>query len=80
MSFLMLALLVVFASATVLVLADSAMRLWSVMGGFKAQHTATVHGQAELPSLRGRSAGRVSTRVSYALAGTPLLAEQRAAA
>lgn len=65
MSFLMLALLVAFACAAALVLADSALRLWSAMGGLAAQRSAVTGGFADLPQLRSRAA-RVSTRVSYA--------------
>lgn len=59
----MLALLAAFAAAIALVLADSGLRLWSALGGIKAQRGATRNPRMELP--RRRATARVTTQVSY---------------
>lgn len=62
MTLLLLALLVAFAGATALVLADSGLRLWSAFAGIRAQHGALLGGQRE--AVRRRA--RITTRISYA--------------
>ena len=67
MTLLLLALLAAIATATGIVLADSGLRLMSALGGIRAEQ-AMVAGGADIPSLRGQRANRVTTRVSYARA------------
>lgn len=68
MAILFLALLTAFAFGTVMVLADSGMRLWSAMGGLKAQHRALSTGQIEAP----KRSSHVTMRISYARSVTAL--------
>ena len=77
MTVLLIALLVAFAAATAIVLADSGLRLWSAFGGIGAQQALLRRG-AGLPAARVPCAARVVTRVSYARPAT--IAPQRAAA
>jgi hypothetical protein len=79
MSFVMLALLIAFAAATALVLADSGLRLWSALGGLKAQRLALASGPLGHQQSRVRSA-RMTTRVSYVPARPAQPAPRRAAA
>lgn len=69
MTLLLIALLVAFAAATGIVLADSGLRMWSALGGTKAQQ-AMLHKAAGVPSMRVQRAARVVTRVSYARSGS----------
>ena len=62
MTLLLIALLVAFAAATGIVLADSGLRLWSAFGGIRARQAVLRNGDG-LPAAR---AARVTTRVSYA--------------
>ena len=70
MTLLLIALLVAFAAATGIVLADSGLRLWSALGGIRGQQ-ATLRKVAGLPALRGQRPARVMTRVSYARPEVP---------
>lgn len=79
MTFMMLALLVAFALATTIVLADSGLRLWSAVAAIKGQRMAILY-EAGLPEVRNIAAARVSTRVSYARQSPALSAPLRAAA
>lgn len=65
MTLLLIALLIAFAAATAIVLADSGLRMWSAFGGIRAQR-AMLRNNSGLPALRDRRAARVTTRVSYA--------------
>ena len=57
----MLTLLVAFAAASALVLADSGLRLCSAIGGIKVRREALLAVQAGTPQRQAR----VKTRVSY---------------
>lgn len=76
MTLLLIALLVAFAAATGAVLADSGLRLWSAVGGIRAQQ-AMLGNEMALPAARQRAA-RVVMRVNYARPAP--VAPQRAAA
>lgn len=76
MTLLLIALLVAFAAAAGIVLADSGLRLWSALGGIRVQQAALQAGS--VPALRGQRTARVVTRVSYARPAMP--ATQRRAA
>ena len=65
MTLLLIALLIAFAAATAIVLADSGLRMWSAFGGIRAQQ-ATLRNNSGLPTLRDQGAVRMTTRVSYA--------------
>jgi hypothetical protein len=75
MTLLLIALLIAFAAATAVVLADSGLRMWSAFGGITAQQ-AMLRNISELPALRDYRAARVTPRVSYArtVPATPLRA------
>lgn len=75
----MLALLVALTAATVIVLADSGLRLWFALGGIKAQRAAIQTGAADRLRCATRSSARTTTRFSYARAGATV-APLRAAA
>lgn len=75
MTLVMLALLVALTAATALILADSALRLWSAAGGLKQQNDVLRGRPLELPRMR--PAARVTTQVNYA---RPNSAPLRAAA
>lgn len=66
MTFVMIALLIAFAVATAIVLADSGLRLWFAIGEIAAQRKEAMRGNGELPQLRNRAAAQVSMRISYA--------------
>lgn len=66
MAILMLTLLIAFAAATAIVLADSGLRMWSAVAGIKAQHRAVMGLSTQVPQVRARHAVRMTTRVSYA--------------
>lgn len=74
MALVTLTVMIALAAATVLVLADSMLRLSSAVVGLKARHALP----AKAASVRARQTGRLTTRVSYARQGLP--ASQRAAA
>lgn len=80
MSFVTLALLVALAAATLIVLADSGLRLWFALGGIKAQRAAIQ--SAPINRLRGckQSASRMTTWIVYARIGVTRSAPLRAAA
>lgn len=65
MTLLLIALLIAFAAATGIVLADSGLRLWSALGGLKAEHAMLLNA-GQVPALRSQRAARVVTRISYA--------------
>ena len=80
MTLVLFALLIAFAVATAIVLADSGLRMWSALGGLRAE-AAMLHGGRELPARRAERSARVTTRVSYARPATaPRSAPRRAAA
>ena len=64
MTLLLIALLIAFAAATAIVLADSGLRMWSAFGGIRVQQ-AMLRNISGLPALRDDRAARVTTRVSY---------------
>ena len=74
MIFVLVALLIVFAAATAIALADSGLRLWSAFGGLQAQQAMLRNGNSVRPARRCGHSARVpmpvtmpaSTRVSYA--------------
>lgn len=70
MTLLLIALLVAFTVATGIVLADSGLRLWSAVGGLKAQQA--ILRRDGVPEMRVRQTARVMTRVSYARTGRPM--------
>lgn len=76
MTLLLIALLIAFAAATGIVLADSGLRMWSAFGGIAAQQGRL---RKDLPSLREHTA-RVTTRVSYARPTIVVSTPRRAAA
>ena len=79
MTLLLIALLVAFAAATGIVLADSGLRLWSAFGGIAAQQ-AKLRDEG-LPELRAQRPACVITRVSFARPATMSgVAPRRAAA
>lgn len=80
MTLLLIALLIAFAAATGIVLADSGLRMWSAFGEIGAQQ-AKPRGGFALPATRGRRAARITTRVSFARAAVSMgPAPRRAAA
>lgn len=70
MTLLLITLLVAFAAATGIVLADSGLRLWSAFGGIGTRQAMLRNG-AGLPARRGQRAARVMTPVSYARPAAP---------
>jgi hypothetical protein len=80
MTLLLIALLIAFAAATVLVLADSGLRMWSAMGGVKSRQAA-MRDVRDISARRVSRAARVVTRVSYARpVVSPVCARRPAAA
>ncbi len=75
----MLAVLIALAAATVIVLADSGLRLWFALGGINAQRAAIQSGPVDRlrPSLRTAS---MKTRAGYTPIGAMPIAPLRAAA
>lgn len=80
MTFVIFALLVTFAVATAIILADSGLRMWSAAGGIAAQRPVVMRGDACLPHRRNGLAARVTMRVSYARKGSAQREPLRAAA
>ena len=80
MTLLLIALLIAFAAATVLVLADSGLRMWSAIARMKSQQTV-MRDVRDISARRGLRAARVVTRVSYGRpAVNPVCARRHAAA
>lgn len=78
MALLLIALLIAFAVATGVVLADSGLRLWSALGGLERE--LAMRSGRELPAWRSQPLASVTTRVSYSRQAVPVSAPWRAAA